>query len=78
MDDELKQALEAMEGRINKRFDEVDERIHDTETKLLTAFHDWVKPIQSRMKVLSSVDERLGFMEERITKVEGKLLERGM
>jgi hypothetical protein len=41
-DNELKQTLEAMEGRINTRFEQIEERIseriYDTETKLSTAF----------------------------------------
>jgi hypothetical protein len=54
MDAETKQALEAMEARITKRFDQIanrfdqtDERIHDTETKLLKAFYDWARPVDS-------------------------------
>jgi hypothetical protein len=38
MDAELKQALEAMETRINKRFDQFEERIHDAQTRLLSVF----------------------------------------
>lgn len=40
MDDELKQALNATEERIGRRFDQTDERIHDVETKPLKAFYD--------------------------------------
>lgn len=56
MDDELKQALAAMEARIEamqnrlmSRLDETDERIEATETKLLKAFYDWARPVESRL-----------------------------
>jgi hypothetical protein len=63
MDNELKQALEAMESRIDKRFGEMenrilkrfeqtDERIFDVKTKLLSAFRDWQAPIQTRLRFL--------------------------
>jgi hypothetical protein len=56
-----------MEGRIL-------ERIHDSETRLLSAFYGWAKPIESRLRLLSTLDERLGFLEERITALERKNL----
>jgi DNA anti-recombination protein RmuC len=79
MDAETKQALEAMEGRIAKRFDQIDERIHDTETKLLKAFYDWARPVDSRIgKTLPALDERLGWVEQRLAELERKNLERGL
>jgi hypothetical protein len=71
MDDETKNALEGMGTRIL-------ERIEATETKLLSAFHGWARPIETRMRSLPAIDERLGYMEERISAVERKLLERGI
>jgi hypothetical protein len=61
------QALAAMQGRIL-------ERIHDSETRLMSAFHGWCKPIESRLQLLPMLDERLGFLEERITALERKNL----
>lgn len=56
MDNELKQALKELDERIEqrfeqigKRFDQTDERIRDTETKLLKAFYDWARPVDSRL-----------------------------
>ena len=72
MDAETKQALEAMEARIA-------ERIHDTETKLLKAFYDWARPVDSRIsKTLPALDERLGWVEQRLAELERKNLERGL
>ena len=79
MDAETKQALEAMEARIMKRFEQTDERIHDTETKLLKAFYDWARPVDSRIgKTLPALDERLGWVEQRLAELERKNLERGL
>jgi hypothetical protein len=76
MDAETKRALEAMEARIAKRFDQIDERIHDTETKLLKAFYDWGRPVDSRIgKTLPALDERLGWVEQRLAELERKNLE---
>lgn len=78
MDNDLKQTLEAMESRIMRRFEQVDERIHDVETKLLTALHGWARPVDIRLKQLPAIDERLGLMEERLSAMERKLIERGL
>jgi len=62
MDSETKQALEAMEARIMKRFEQTDEKIFDVETKLLSAFRDWSLTSDARTKVLPSIQERLTVM----------------
>ena len=74
----MAQAMEAMEARIMKRFDATDEKIFDVETKLLSAFRDWSRPIETRLRTLPLIDERLGFLEERISALERKNLERGL
>jgi len=76
MDTELKQYLEQMEGRLNAR-------IEKSETSLLTAFHDWARPMEIRVRNASSVasnaagfamgfEERLALAEERISALERK------
>lgn len=70
MDAETKQALEAMELRIL-------ERIEATETKLLRAFLGWGRTTDA-LRALPLIDERLGSMEDRLSEVERKLLERGL
>lgn len=54
----------------------------DADTKqaleaLLSAFRDWSLTSDARTKVLPSIQERLTIMEDRLTKVELKILERG-
>jgi hypothetical protein len=63
MDAELKAHLEAMEARLRERIDNV-------ETKLLSAFYDWARPVEIRLRTLPYIEERLGLLEERISKIE--------
>ena len=49
----MEQHLEAMEQRIN-------DRIEATETKLLTAFYEWSRPMEMRMPQLFSSRKRAG------------------
>jgi chaperonin cofactor prefoldin len=52
----------------------VEERIEVTETKLLTAFHNWAQTFEVRARGVSAAvrefDERLGMIEERVAKLE--------
>ncbi len=52
MDQELKQALVDLESRIEHRLDALattfNERLEATETKLLTAFHNWAQTFETR------------------------------
>jgi len=88
MDNELKQYLEAMEQRLMKGTEEritaavtaseerLIERIRDTETTLLTEFHKWASPIDTRVRGLSSmlraVDADLEYFQERLKKLENR------
>ncbi len=68
----MNEKMEAMEGRLV-------ERIHDSETKILTAFYSWARPVDSRInKHLPALDERLGWLEQRMAELERKNLERGL
>lgn len=82
MDPELQQALAQLEGRLAARIDGVEtrlrtyieERIEMTETKLLTAFHNWAQTFEVRARGVSAAvrefDERLGMIEERVARLE--------
>jgi len=78
MDDETKQAFQALNKQLGAMETRLSERIFDTETKLLSAFRDWSQAIEVRMRTLPLLDQRVGLLEERISVVERKLLEKGM
>ena len=82
MDPELQEALAQLEGRLGARIDGVEtrlrtyieERSEATETKLLSAFHNWAQTFEVRARGTSAAvrefDERLGLIEERVAKIE--------
>jgi hypothetical protein len=82
VDPELQQALAQLEGRLGARIDGaetrlrtyIEERIESTETKLLSAFHNWAQTFEVRARGTSAAvrefDERLGLIEERVAKIE--------
>ncbi len=74
MDDELKRHLLAMDERLVAMEARLEQRIENTETKLLTAFHGWARSMEIRVRTTSSnvanLDERLALAEERISELE--------
>jgi len=70
--------MEAMEARIMARFEQTDERIHDTETRLLKAYIGWGQSIDLKMKSVPLIEARMNVVEERITELERKNLQRGL
>ncbi len=78
MDPDLQQALAQLEGRLTARIDaaenRMEERIETTETKLLSAFHNWAQTFEVRARGTSAAvrefDERLGLIEERVARIE--------
>lgn len=59
MDTELKEYLDRRFEAIDRRITEVEERldakIERVETNLLTAFHKWASPMESRMRSYKAV-----------------------
>lgn len=81
MDAELKQAFDRIEDRfahMDERFTQLEERlnmrIEETETRLLTAFHNWAQTYEVRARgttnAVREFDERLGMVEERLSRLE--------
>lgn len=85
MDEELKEYLPGMEGRIEGRMgsmerqiDElrvyVDQRCEHVETTLLTEFHKWATPAEMRARshsaALRAMDIEIETLSERVKKLE--------
>lgn len=85
MDEELKEYLPGMEGRIEGRMgsmerqiDElrvyVDQRCEHVETTLLTEFHKWASPVEMRARshsaALRAMDIEIETLSERVKKLE--------
>ncbi|MEQ1884038.1 MAG: hypothetical protein ABL967_03195 [Bryobacteraceae bacterium] len=50
--------------------DRLVERMRDMQTEVLRAFHDWARPVEIKLRTLPMIDERLGLLEERISRLE--------
>jgi hypothetical protein len=79
MDDDLKQHLSQMEARITEKIttamtDVFTERLHDTETKLLRAFHGFQVGNNARLVKLEAsdvtTDQRIAALEMRVLELE--------
>jgi DNA anti-recombination protein RmuC len=70
--------FETVSRHVDERFESIsrhfEERLENTETKLLTAFHNWAQTYESRARgtitVVHQFEDRLGFVEERLNKLE--------
>jgi len=70
--------FETVSRHVDERFESISrhfgERLENTETKLLTAFHNWAQTYESRARgtvtVVRQFEDRLGFVEERLNKLE--------
>lgn len=58
-----KQDLHEMEDRLV-------EKMRDMQTEVLRAFHDWARPVEIKLRTIPMIDERLGLLEERISRLE--------
>jgi hypothetical protein len=54
----------------------IDERLETTETKLLTAFHEWAqvndKRVHSHTDAISAVEMEIALLRRRMDKLEGR------
>lgn len=70
--------FETVSRHVDERFESIsrhfEERLENTGTKLLTAFHNWAQTYESRARgtitLVHQFEERLGFVEERLNKLE--------
>ena len=90
----LQQLTEQIRGHLDERLkttekrltDYIDERTHDAETRLLRAFSDYQQAQTIRFARLkadvgnidASTDQRLTAIEERLTLVDKRLIEKGI
>jgi chemotaxis protein CheY-P-specific phosphatase CheC len=78
-DEKISEAMEQrLEGKIDAAADrlatQLGEKIRESETKLLSAFHSWSRSMEIRVRSANSnvanFDERLALAEERISELE--------
>ena len=74
----LQTQIDGLRAHTDERIDAVERRFREqlegTETKLLTAFHNWAQTYEVRARGTSTAvrefEERLGMIEERPAKLE--------
>jgi DNA anti-recombination protein RmuC len=74
VDERLESFSRHVDDRLESFSHHFEERLENTETKLLTAFHNWAQTYESRARgtvtAVHQFEERLGFVEERLNKLE--------
>ncbi|HYZ84046.1 MAG TPA: hypothetical protein VE621_06570 [Bryobacteraceae bacterium] len=80
----LDRKVEAVDTKIDTNVEELKARIERVETNLLTAFHQWARSTEIKMRdntakvdlfslQTTGFNERLSFLEERVSEVERQL-----
>jgi hypothetical protein len=72
----MEQSMQSLEQRVHASEERLTERIRDTETALLTEFHKWASPIETRPRthssVLRAIDADFEYLQDRVKKLESK------
>jgi hypothetical protein len=55
---------------INELREQLVEKMRDMQTEVLRAFHDWSRPVEIKLRAIPPIDERLGLIEERVSRLE--------
>ena len=69
--------IQQLRGEMSHQYNDLVERISDTETKLLQAFYTYAESNQKRMTAIemesAGLKSRVSTIEERLTEVEKRL-----
>src|ERR1700733_11895324 len=90
-DEQLQGLFAGIERHLDKRADEIEQRvvtseqymrgemkdsIHTLETRLITEFHKWASPLESRLNThrhwFYEVDAQVELLKHRVEKLEGQ------
>jgi hypothetical protein len=68
---ELRDSLRTeIHGHVDQVRDQLIEQMRDMQTEVLRAFHDWARPIEIKLRSIPPIEERLGLIEERVSRLE--------
>jgi chromosome segregation ATPase len=84
---ELRERIDKLGERLDRVEVQVYDRIERVETNLLTAFHNWARPTEVKMRAslvkmdalgnqVGGFEERMSLLEERMYEVERRLMQR--
>jgi hypothetical protein len=67
---DLRVEITEVRGQITGVRDQLVEQMRDMQTEVLMAFHDWSRPVEIKLRAIPPIDERLGLIEERVSRLE--------
>jgi hypothetical protein len=67
---DINELREQVGGQITEVRDQLVGQMRDMQTEVLRAFHDWARPVEIKLRAIPPIDERLGLIEERVTRLE--------
>jgi len=69
-----KQDLNELRQEMHELSDRLVKQMRDMQTEVLRAFHDWAQPVEIKLRAIPPLDQRLGLLEERVSRLErGKI-----
>ncbi len=75
-DDDKRWLTERLDERLDRVRAEFSERLEKVETTLLTEFHKWASPVETRQRshaaALRALDEEVESLADRLKKLEGR------
>jgi hypothetical protein len=75
--EEMRQQGSELREEMHRLGDQMIEQMRDMQTEVLRAFHDWAQPVEIKLRAIPPLDERLGLIEERLSRLErGRLQHR--
>lgn len=63
-----------IDARFDRLRDELVEKMRDMQTEVLRAFHGWAAPLEIRLRAIPNIEERLGLLGDRVSKIERQQL----
>jgi len=71
---QLHAELQALEDGVKREMRDMEDRLvekmRDMQTEVLRAFHSWGRPVEIKLRRLPELDERIGLLGERISRLE--------
>ncbi|MGA3202913.1 MAG: hypothetical protein ABSF12_10525 [Bryobacteraceae bacterium] len=67
---EIAETREEFSRDLAETHEKVTEQIRDSQTELLRAFNEWARPVDVRLRHADELVQRMGWLEERVSKLE--------
>lgn len=74
MDEKLAGAVRHMDEKLQQNAEKLTEAIRDSQTEVLTAFYNWARPVETKLRHADELGQRLSWLEDRVAEPERKKL----